>query len=164
MNIPKAPTNGRPADFTAEVAGVIGPLIPTLARAHRAKSQELLRGTGLSAGQELLVMRLFDRPAQSQASLTRWLGVEPPTTAKMLARMEKAGFVERAQSVTDRRVTLVTLTSAGRALHRSVSTVWEDLERVTTTDLTDAEIQELERLLRQLIANLLTDHEPPAGC
>ncbi|UKA59295.1 MarR family winged helix-turn-helix transcriptional regulator [Arthrobacter sp. FW306-2-2C-D06B] len=161
MNIPTVPTKGRPADFTAEVDGVIGPLIPTLARAHRAMSQELLRGTGLSAGQELLVMRLFDQPAQSQASLTRWLGVEPPTTAKMLARMEKAGFVERTRSVTDRRVTLVTLTSAGRALHRRVSTVWEDLEKVTTANLTDAEIQELERLLRRLIANLHTDREAP---
>ena len=74
--------NAKPADFTSAVQGVISPLIPTLARAHRAMSQELLRDTGLSAGQELIVMRLFDSPPRSQAELTRWLGVEPPTTAK----------------------------------------------------------------------------------
>lgn len=163
MNIPKLPATTRTADFTAEIDGVISPLIPTLARAHRAMSQELLRGTGVSAGQELLIMRLFDSPPQSQADLTRWLGVEPPTTAKMLARMEKAGFVERVRSETDRRVTLVNLTPAGRALHQRVSTVWEDLEDVTTAGLADTEVQELERLLRQLILNLLGDQEAPVG-
>jgi len=164
MNIPRTPTNTRPPDFTAEIDGVISPLIPTLARAHRATSQELLQGTGLSACQELLVMRLFDGPAQSQADLTRWLGVEPPTTAKMLARMEKAGFVERARSETDRRVTLVSLTPAGRALHSRVSKVWDDLERVTTAGLADSEVQELERLLRQVISNLLNEQEAHSGC
>ncbi len=162
MNIPKVPADTRPAVFTAEIDGVISPLIPTLARAHRAMSQELLRGTGLSAGQELLIMRLFDGPPQSQADLTRWLGVEPPTTAKMLARMEKAGFVERVRSETDRRLTLVSLTPAGRALHQRVSTVWEDLERVTTAGLADSEVQELERLLRRLLSNLLDSQKTPA--
>ncbi len=164
MNIPDSPSNSGPTDFTATIDGVISPLIPRLARSHRAMSQELLRGTGLSAGQELLIMRLFDGPPQSQADLTRWLGVEPPTTAKMLARMEKAGFVERARSETDRRRTLVTLTPAGRALHERVSTVWDDLENVTTAGLTDAEVHELERLLRRLLSNLHADQAtPPAG-
>ena len=152
------------ADFTSAVAGRINPLIPTLARTHRAASQELLRETGLSAGQELIVMRLFDSPPQSQAELTRWLGIEPPTTAKMLARMEKAGFVERARSETDRRVTLVSLTRAGHALHGRVSTVWDDLENVTTAGLAESEIQELERLLRQVISNLLNEQEAHSGC
>lgn len=125
-------------------------------------SQELLRGTGLSAGQELLIMRLFDGPPQSQADLTRWLGVEPPTTAKMLARMEKAGFVERARSETDRRRTLVTLPPAGRALHERVSTAWDDLEDVTTAGLTDTEVHELERILRRLLSNLHADQATPA--
>jgi len=164
MNIPKATDNTRPTDFTAEIDGVISPLIPTLARTHRAMSQELLRGTGLSAGQELLVMRLFDGPPQSQADLTRWLGVEPPTTAKMLARMEKAGLVQRVRSDTDRRLMLVSLTPAGRALHERVSTVWDDLERATTAGLSDSEVQELERLMRRMIANLLNDRQAPDSC
>ncbi|MCU1423109.1 MAG: hypothetical protein JWN36_2760 [Microbacteriaceae bacterium] len=156
--------NAKPADFTSTVEGVISPLIPTLARAHRAKSQELLRETGLSAGQELIVMRLFDSPPQSQAELTRWLGVEPPTTAKMLARMEKAGIVERVPSETDRRVTLVSLTDEGRAIHGRVENVWGDLERVTVAGLAPAEVQELERLVRHMLSNLQNGQETPAPC
>lgn len=154
--------NAKPADFTSTVEGVISPLIPTLARSHRAMSQELLRETGLSAGQELIVMRLFDSPPQSQAELTRWLGVEPPTTAKMLARMEKAGIVERVPSETDRRVTLVSLTEEGRAIHGRVENVWGDLERVTVAGLAPAEVQELERLVRHVLSNLQNGQETPA--
>lgn len=154
--------NAKPADFTSTVEGVISPLIPTLARSHRAMSQELLRETGLSAGQELIVMRLFDSPPQSQAELTRWLGVEPPTTAKMLARMEKAGIVERVPSETDRRVTLVSLTDEGRAIHGRVENVWGDLERVTVAGLAPAEVQELERLVRHVLSNLQNGQETPA--
>jgi DNA-binding MarR family transcriptional regulator len=154
--------NAKPADFTSTVEGVISPLIPTLARAHRAMSQELLRETGLSAGQELIVMRLFDSPPQSQAELTRWLGVEPPTTAKMLARMEKAGIVERVPSETDRRVTLVSLTDEGRAIHGRVENVWGDLERVTVAGLAPAQVQELERLVRHVLSNLQSGQEAPA--
>jgi MarR family transcriptional regulator, organic hydroperoxide resistance regulator len=156
--------NAKPADFTSTVDGVISPLIPTLARAHRAMSQELLREMGLSAGQELIVMRLFDSPPQSQAELTRWLGVEPPTTAKMLARMEKAGIVERIPSETDRRVNLVSLTDEGRAIHGRVKNVWGDLERVTVAGLAPAEVQELERLVRLLISNLQNGQGVPAPC
>ncbi|MER7639365.1 MarR family transcriptional regulator [Streptomyces sp. NPDC126522] len=156
--------SAKPADFTSAVQGVISPLIPTLARAHRAMSQELLRDTGLSAGQELIVMRLADSPPQSQAELTRWLGVEPPTTAKMLARMEKAGIVERVPSETDRRVTLVSLTAEGRAIYERVQNIWGDLERVTVAGLTLAEVQQLERLVRHMLSNLQNSQETPAPC
>jgi len=164
MIIPGRVVNAKPADFTTAVEGTISPLIPTLARAHRAMSQELLRDTGLSAGQELIVMRLFDSPAQSQAELTRWLGVEPPTTAKMLARMEKAGIVTRVLSETDRRVTLVSLTDEGRAIHERVENVWGDLERITVAGLAPAEVRELERLVRHVLSNLHNGQDTPAPC
>ena len=90
--------------------------------------------------------------------------MEPPTTAKMLARMEKAGLMQRARFATDRRLMLVSLTPAGRALYQRVSTVWNDLERVTTAGLADSDVRELERLLRQLISNLQDDQETPARC
>ena len=72
--------------------------------------------------------------------------------------------MQRARSATDRRLMLVSLTPAGRALHQRVSTVWNDLERVTTAGLADSDVRELERLLRQLISNLQDDQETPACC
>jgi DNA-binding MarR family transcriptional regulator len=141
-------------DPTGRHGGSVSPLVPALARAHRAKAHELLRGTGLSAGQELVIMRLHESPPQPQTEITRWLGVEPPTTAKMLARLERAGFVQRERSESDRRVVLVSLTDRGRGLYERVGQVWDELERVTTAGLSTDDKAELARLLRRLIDNL----------
>jgi MarR family transcriptional regulator, organic hydroperoxide resistance regulator len=134
--------------------GSVGPLITAMARAHRAMGQKLLEGTGLRTGQELVILLLGDSPGQSQAEITRWLGVEPPTTAKMLARLERAGFVERVRSVDDRRRMLVTLTEQGRSLHKRVGELWNELNRITTSGLSEEDQLELERLLLRVLRNL----------
>jgi DNA-binding MarR family transcriptional regulator len=137
--------------------GTAGALIPAIARAHRALGQKLLQGTGLRTGQELVIMLLGDSPGKSQAEITRWLGVEPPTTAKMLARLERAGFVERVRSADDRRKVLVSLTDKGRALPQRVGELWDELNRTATAGLSDSDQLELERLLLRVLENLTPD-------
>ena len=139
--------------------GTAGALIPAIARAHRAMGQKLLQGTGLRTGQELVIMLLGDSPGKSQAEITRWLGVEPPTTAKMLARLERAGFVERVRSADDRRKVLVSLTEKGRALPQRVGELWDELNRMTTAGLSDSDQLELERLLLRVLENLTPDDD-----
>lgn len=134
--------------------GTAGALIPAIARAHRAMGEKLLQGTGLRTGQELVIMLLGDSPGQSQAAITRWLGVEPPTTAKMLARLERAGFVQRVRSADDRRVVLVSLTEKGQSLHERVGELWNELNRLTTAGLSAGDQLELERLLLRVLKNL----------
>jgi MarR family transcriptional regulator, organic hydroperoxide resistance regulator len=134
--------------------GTAGPLIPAVARAHRAMGQKLLDGTGLRTGQELVIMFLGDAPGRSQAEITRWLGIEPPTTAKMVARLERAGFVERVRSAEDRRVVLVSLTEQGRSFHQRVGELWDELNRLTTAGFSDRDQVELERLLLRVLENL----------
>jgi DNA-binding MarR family transcriptional regulator len=82
----------------------------------------------------------------------------------MLARMEKAGIVERVPSETDRRVTLVSLTAEGRAIYKRVQNIWGDLERVTVAGLTPAEVQQLERLVRHVLSNLQNGQDTPPPC
>jgi MarR family transcriptional regulator, organic hydroperoxide resistance regulator len=134
--------------------GAAGALIPAIARAHRAMGEKLLQGTGLRTGQELVIMLLGDSPGQSQAAITRWLGVEPPTTAKMLARLERAGFVQRVRSADDRRVMLVSLTEKGQSLHQRVGELWNELNGIPTTGFSTNDQLELERLLLRVLANL----------
>ena len=150
-----------PGSLVADRApGSAGALIPAIARAHRAMGERLLQGTGLRTGQELVISLLGDSPGRSQAEITRWLGVEPPTTAKMLARMERAGFVERVRSTEDRRVMLVTLTEKGRSLHHRVGELWNELNRITTAGLSDKDQLELEQLLLRVLENLTPGDSP----
>ena len=70
------------------------------------------------------------------AAAARALGVNHATVAKSVGRMEKAGLVERRESDRDRRITLVYLTAAGRALHDKVIQTWRHLEELTAGELT----------------------------
>ena len=132
----------------------ISSLIPMVAKAHRKLAGSLLHDLGLAAGQELLLMLLWDESPQSQADLTRQLMVEPPTTAKMLARLERNGVISRDRSRVDRRVVLVSLTDEGRALEEPVRAAWEALEELTTAGLTEAECDQLRSLLARLAGSL----------
>ncbi|KAA0081687.1 MarR family transcriptional regulator [Mycolicibacterium sp. P9-64] len=121
---------------------------------HRQHAGALLHGLGLSAGQELLLMLLWDNEPRTQADLTRELAIEPPTTSKMLSRMEKAGLIARERSETDRRTVLVTLTEAGRALEGPVNAAWRTLEEDTVAALTPEQQDDLLVLLGRVLESL----------
>ncbi|MEW1722890.1 MarR family winged helix-turn-helix transcriptional regulator [Streptomyces sp. NPDC093109] len=130
------------------------------ARVHRIMAGGLLRDTGLYPGQELLMMRLWERGEQRQADLIKTLGLDPSTVTKMLQRLEQSGFVTRKPSPDDRRAIVVSATRAGQALHRQVRQAWRDLEKVTAAGFTEGEYQQAMRVLARIEANLTTP--PPA--
>src|SRR3978361_125725 len=77
--------------------------ISAVSRVHRQHAGALLHGIGLSPGQELLLMLLWEKEPRSLAELTRELAIEAPTTSKMISRMAKAGVIVRKRSEVDRR-------------------------------------------------------------
>lgn len=150
----KADTRGH-----LEPPDMISTLIPAVARAHRKLAGTLLRKVGLHAGQELLLMLLWESEPRTQSEITRHLAVEPPTTAKMLARLEQAELVTRERLASDRRNTLVSLTKAGRALESSVKAVWSELETHTVQALTPQEQDQLSALLGRVTRTLIRGRE-----
>jgi MarR family transcriptional regulator, organic hydroperoxide resistance regulator len=146
-NTPSAP-QGRPRSATISLR------ISAVARVHRQHAGALLHGLGLSAGQELLLMLLWDKEPRSQAELTREMAIEPPTTSKMLSRLARAGLIVRKRSELDRRSVLVTLTEAGRALEGPVNAAWRTLEEDTVAALTPQEQDDLLVLLGRVLESL----------
>jgi DNA-binding MarR family transcriptional regulator len=143
-----------PAAQVRERSATISLWISAVARLHRQHAGALLHGIGLSAGQELLLMLLWEKEPRSQAELTRELAIEPPTTSKMLSRLEKAGVIARHRSESDRRTVLVSLTEAGRALEGPVNAAWRTLEQDTVAALTPAEQDTLLVLLGRVLESL----------
>jgi len=146
--------NAGPAAQARERSASVSLWISAVARVHRQHAGALLHGVGLSAGQELLLMLLWDKEPRSQAELTRELAIEPPTTSKMLSRLEKAGVIARNRSESDRRTVLVTLTEAGRALEGPVNAAWRTLEEDTVAALTPEEQDNLKILLGRVLESL----------
>lgn len=106
-----------------------------MARTHRAIAAAKLAEIGLYPNQEIMLIQLAAGDGLSQKMLARTLRVNHATVAKTVARMESVGLVERRVSPVDRRVTLVYLTDAGRAMEERILEVWRDLEGLTTDRL-----------------------------
>ncbi|WP_254777137.1 MarR family winged helix-turn-helix transcriptional regulator [Paenibacillus sp. yr247] len=104
-----------------------------LASSHRALATQLFREINLFPGQELILMQLFQQDQQSQNRLSQTLRLDHSTVAKSVKRLEDAGLVIRRRSPEDGRVTLVSLTEAGRKLESCMlthGTSWRAFRRM----------------------------------
>src|SRR5690625_675864 len=110
-----------------------------MARTHRTVASAALARLGLFPNQEIMLIQLAASDGLPQKTLAETLQVSHPTVAKTVARMERAGLVERRASEEDRRVSLVFLTPTGRRLHDDVIAVWRTLDEQTTEGLTAQE-------------------------
>ncbi|MDQ0678946.1 DNA-binding MarR family transcriptional regulator [Arthrobacter pascens] len=104
-------------------------------------------------------MQLWDGGGQSQKALGETQKIDHSTITKSVRRLESARLVRRKKSDADRRVTLVFLTDAGRALRSPVLAIWAALEERTRGGLTT---QEAEQFIA-LADKILLDLESPSG-
>jgi DNA-binding MarR family transcriptional regulator len=125
-----------------------------MARTHRAIAAGGLAGLGLFPNQEIMLIQLAGAGGLSQKTLAQTLEVSHPTVAKTVARMERAGLVTRRPSDQDKRVSLVSLTRAGRRLHDHIVAVWRDLDARTQAGLTATEQRAFIRTARKIRSNL----------
>ena len=110
----------KPERDLALVAAVLG-----TAEAFLRESQRLFRPLGL-AGAQFNVLNILARSGAgvSQRVLSDELLVDRSNVTGLLDRMEKSGWVRRADHPEDRRVYLITLTPAGRALWEKASPLY----------------------------------------
>lgn len=134
--------------------GPIGYALAEVTRAHRAEMQRRMAELGLHLGQELLIVDLHHNPGTTQADLVQRIGIEQPTIAKAITRMERAGFVGRAPDPGDRRVTRLRLTERGEAVVDAVVAAWAQVEGRASAGLGEADTARLIRLLRTVRDNL----------
>lgn len=139
---------------TAAAHGPLSHAIVRLGRAHRAVAAQLLRQVGLYPGQELMLLRLWEKDHQHQGELAKVLGVDASTATKSVQRMEQGGFVVREPCPDDRRSVIISLTDTGRELCEKVAALWSELEERTTAGFTPGEREQALRLMERLEENL----------
>ncbi|MFC6085981.1 MarR family winged helix-turn-helix transcriptional regulator [Sphaerisporangium aureirubrum] len=127
--------------------GPVGYALAEATKAHRVELQWRVAALGLHLGQELLIVDIHYNPGTTQAEMVQRIGLEQPTIAKALGRMERAGFVRRDSDPQDRRVIRVRLTDRGEEAVAGVEEAWAEVERRTTGGLSEAESRELIRML-----------------
>ena len=124
------------------------------ARLHHLLAGQLLRAAGLHPGQELIMMRLWADGPQRPADLIRLLGSDAATMTRSVQRLERAGFVRRKPSPTDRRAVIIEPTQASQALRAQVEAISPRIEDLCTRGFTDDERAQATELLAMIERNL----------
>ncbi|WP_395647448.1 MarR family winged helix-turn-helix transcriptional regulator [Terricaulis sp.] len=81
----------------------------------------LLVGKDVTLRQFAVLAAIAQAPGVSQAELVRITGVDRSTIAGIVLRLQKHGWVERADAPTDKRANAVTLTSEGEVVLRAAT-------------------------------------------
>ncbi|MDB5933249.1 MAG: hypothetical protein JWQ01_593 [Massilia sp.] len=124
-------------------------------RAWRQGLDSRLKDLGVSqAGWMTIAMVAKANEALSQKQLADLLGVEPPTIVAMVDRLLAGGLVLRAVSPLDRRVKLILLTDAGKALYGRVKEVADEFRAAVLEGLDPAAIAAAVDLLETIEARI----------
>ncbi|HEY3754908.1 MAG TPA: MarR family transcriptional regulator [Opitutaceae bacterium] len=115
----------------------------TTADALLRSSQKLFRPHGLTAAQFNVMNLLSDAESgMSQRELSDALVVDKSNVTGLIDRMEKAGWVRRAEDPSDRRVYCVTLTPPGRKLWSKVNPIYLKAVTEVTGELTAQQVRQ----------------------
>ena len=140
-------------------------LIAIAARILARLADARFRDLGISMSQLPVLVALKDGASLSQKELTRLAGVEQPSMAQLLARMERDGVIRRKPDPTDGRSSLISLTARTMKLIDPARAIMAQGNREALAGFNEDEIKQLVAMLHRVIANVSdgSDCRPTSG-
>jgi len=121
------------------------------------ESRRLFRPHGLTAAQyNVLNVLAGSAGGLSQRELGDILVVDRSNVTGLLDRLEKAGFVKRADHPSDRRAHRVSLTAAGRRLWAKVQPLYQEVAGQVTAGLGEKRLRDAIAVLKSLQAGAVS--------
>jgi MarR family transcriptional regulator, transcriptional regulator for hemolysin len=133
---------------------VLGLAVNTLGRGILWSVGQRTSRYGVFPGVNPVVACLMQLPTLTQSELSRLVGIEQPTMAATLKRMERDGLISRSPDPAHGRRTLVKLTAKGRKLCRMMTEAARDVGRVATNSLTSEDVKHFFRIAAVMTENL----------
>jgi DNA-binding MarR family transcriptional regulator len=144
----------RDSRASIDIDRILGLVVNTLGRGiHWSLAQRTAMHGGLP-GTYPIIAWLMQVPEATQAELSRLIGIEQPTLAVTLRRMERDGLIRRTPDPNHGRRTHIRLTPKGRKLSEIIAAAAVEVERLATAGLTPAEVDDFFRLAHVMIRNL----------
>jgi MarR family transcriptional regulator, transcriptional regulator for hemolysin len=134
-------------------ARILGLTVNTLGRNIVWNLAQRTAEHGVLPGAYPVIAWLMHVGQATQTELARLIGIEQPTMAVTLRRMERDGIVRRAPDPDHGRKSQVSLTPRGRQLSEIISKAAHDVQKVASRGLSKAELDEFYRL-----AGIMTDN------
>ncbi len=121
------------------------------ARAWRTRLDQRLRPLGLSQGKWRTLMHLSRGGDKlSQAELAEHMGIEEPTMAGLLNRLETDGWIKRQESANDRRRKIVHLQRRSKTVLEEIFSAARELRNELLQDVPPAELATCLRVLNRI--------------
>jgi DNA-binding MarR family transcriptional regulator len=95
-------------------------MVGRLGRRLIAMEEPILAANEISMWAYVVLTALKDRPMRTQAALASAIGADKTRLIPVLDDLQRRGLITREPDPADRRVRLLSLTSAGRKLHAAV--------------------------------------------
>ncbi len=141
----------------------VGYLLHQVANSMRRQVEQAMTAHDLTAAQWYPLWKLQrDGPCSAQ-DLARDMDSDAGATTRLVDRLVAKGLVQRTRSSTDRRVVMLSLSAAGKALAGQVPQVLADVNNAYLRGFSRDEWQLLQQLLRRLLASGHTLSEAPAA-
>jgi DNA-binding MarR family transcriptional regulator len=132
---------------------ILGLVVNTLGRNITWSLAQRTARHGFLPGVNPVIARLMQLTESTQGDLSRLIGIEQPTMAVTLKRMERDGLISRSPDPAHGRRTTIRLTTKGRALSQLMSKAAREVEKMATKGLSAHEVDEFFR-----IANIMTQN------
>lgn len=123
-------------------------------RAMATASEAAFGRHGVRAGQQYILLTLWEEDCLPPGEVARRLGLSTPTVTRAATRMEAAGLLARKPHPTDRRLVRLCLTSRGRSLRRVIDREMSALTERALGTFQSSERAELVRYLTEMRRNL----------
>lgn len=130
----------------------------------------LRRALGARLAEEGITLRQWEVLAwislcgeQSQSELAERLGIEAPTLAGILSRMERDGWLDRYSCPDDRRKKRIRATEKAEAVWSRMVTCAREIREQAIQGITAEELAEFKRMCERIRANMGAAGCLPAG-
>ncbi len=123
-------------------------------RLMRRRLAEALAPLGLSPAAFMVLVDLAGGQTRTQTELARRLGVEQPTMANTLKRMERDGLILRSPRKDDARTADVTATPRAEEAYAMAARAAQGVAEAATRGMTTEERLRFVGLLARVIGNL----------
>ncbi len=131
---------------------------------HIYRCQRLLRrhllalasraGLSLTPEQWFVLNKLHHQPRQSQVELSEAIFADRPNMTRILATMERNGWLERFADPEDGRRSLVALTAEGELLHQKMAALVPEARAQVFEEISDKELQAVMVVLAKIEKNV----------
>lgn len=136
---------------------ILGLAVNTLGRNITWSLAQRTARHGVFPGVNPVIAWLMQLSESTQSELSRLVGIEQPTMAVTLKRMERDGLISRSPDPTHGRRATVRLTPKGRKLSQLMTKAAREVEKLAMQGLSAREVDEFFRVANLMTQNLNTE-------